>query len=72
MTVYTDSDAKRRLEDLLDEAKRNGRVRIRREDGQEFDVQPVAQSASPFDVRGAGLDLTADEIVSAVREVRSR
>lgn len=72
MNVYTYSEARQRLSSVLDEAERKGAVRIRRRDGREFELLPVERAASPFDVVGAGLDLTAEEIVSAVREVRAR
>ena len=72
MNVYTCSEARQRLSSVLDEAEREGAVRIRRRDGREFELLPVEQAASPFDVEGAGLDLTAEEIVAAVREVRTR
>ena len=72
MTVYTYSEARQRLASVLDEAERDGSVRIRRRDGREFELVPIRQTASPFDVDGADLDLTADEIVSAIREGRER
>ncbi len=72
MTVYTYSEARQQLSSVLDEAERSGAVRIRRRDGREFELLPVERVASPFDVEGAGLDLTAAEIVAAVRETRTR
>lgn len=72
MTVYTYSQARQRLSSVLDEAERDGSVRIRRRDGREFELVPVERASSPFDVEGAGLDLTAEEIVAAVRESRDR
>ena len=72
MTVYTYSEARQRLSSVLDEAERDGSVRIRRRDGREFDLVLVERSTSPLDVEGAGLDLTADEILAAIREGRER
>ena len=72
MTVYTYSQARQRLSAVLDEAERDGSVRIRRRDGREFELAPVRRPSSPFDIKGAGLDLTADEIVAAIRESRER
>jgi hypothetical protein len=72
MNVYTYSEARQRLSSVLDEAERRGSVRIRRRDGREFELLPVERAASPFDVEGAGLDLTASEIVAAVHESRER
>ena len=61
MTVYTYSEARQRLSSVLDEAERDGSVRIRR-DGYEFELVPVERAVSPFDVDGAALDLSADYI----------
>ena len=72
MTVYTYSQACQRLAAVLDEAERDGAVRIRRRDGREFELVPVDRERSPFDVEGAGLDLSAEEIVAAVKEARER
>ena len=70
MTTYTASQVRDRFASVLDEAERDGAVRIRREDGREFDLVPVRPS--PFDVEDAGLDLTADEIVAAIHQGRER
>lgn len=72
MTTYTYSEARQNLADLLDRARKEGRVRIRRRDGQVFLLIPVTESESPFDIAGVDLDLSMDEIVNAVRESRSR
>lgn len=52
--------------------RREGGGRIKAADGQEFSVRPVSQARSPLDVPGVDLDLSADEIVQAVREGRAR
>jgi hypothetical protein len=49
-----------------------GAVRIKRRDGSEFEIAPVRSRASPLDVPGVDLGLTAEEIVSVVREMRAR
>jgi len=72
MTVYTTTEARRRLVALLKEAARDGSVRIKGRDGREFELVPVERGRSPLDVQDAGLDLTADEIVAAIREGRER
>lgn len=46
MTVYSNEQAKRNLEAVLAGASAEGEVRIRRDDGTEFAIRPVA-SASP-------------------------
>jgi hypothetical protein len=72
MNVYTFSEARQKLATVLDEAQRKGAVRIKRRDGSEFEIAPVRSQASPLDVQGVDLGLTAEEIVSAIREVRAR
>jgi prevent-host-death family protein len=72
MKVYTYSEARQRLAALLERARREGSVRIRRRDGQTFVVQPEPSVDSPLDVRGVNLDLTRDEIVQIVREGRRK
>lgn len=72
MNVYTFSEARQKLATVLDEAQRKGGVRIKRRDGSEFEISPVHSQTSPLDVEGVDLGLSAEEIVSAVREVRER
>lgn len=72
MKVYTYSEARQKLAMLLNEAREEGAVRIRRRDGQEFVLRPAVENDSPQDVEGLKLDRTRDEIVAAVREGRER
>jgi hypothetical protein len=72
MNVYTFSEARQKLATVLDEAQRKGAVRIKRRDGSEFEIAPVRSQASPLDVQGVDLGLSAEEIVSAIREARAR
>jgi antitoxin Phd len=72
MNVYTFSEARQKLATVLDEAQRKGAVRIKRRDGSEFEIAPVRSQTSPLDIPGIDLGLSAEEIVSAVREVRAR
>ena len=72
MTVYTYSEARRKLASLLETANAEGEVRIKRRNGDEFVVRPSQSSGSPLDVEGVNLGLTAGEIVKAVREGRER
>ena len=72
MKVYTYSEARQRLAQLLDEARRDGAVRIKRRDGQEFVLQPLRPSGSPLDVESLDLGWSREEIVAAVREGRER
>jgi antitoxin (DNA-binding transcriptional repressor) of toxin-antitoxin stability system len=72
MNVYTLTEARQKLSAVLEEAQTRGSVRIKRRDGSEFEISPVRPSASPLDVQGVTLKLSADEIVSGVRETRAR
>jgi uncharacterized protein (DUF362 family) len=70
MKVYTYSEARQSLASLLEQAKKEGAVRIRRRDGQTFVLKPEAPSGSPLDVAGFDLGVTTQEIVAFVREGR--
>jgi prevent-host-death family protein len=72
MKVYTYSEARQRLARLLDEAREGGEIRIKRRDGAEFAVRPIRPTRSPLDVPGIDTDVTADDIIAAVRESRER
>jgi uncharacterized protein (DUF433 family) len=70
VNVYTYSEARQKLASVLEQAAREGQVRIRRKDGQSFVIRPEPRTSSPLDVEGLDLDLGADEIVQMVRESR--
>lgn len=70
MRIYTYSQARQSLARLLDQAWKEGAVRIRRQDGQTFVIVPERSDKSPLDVASVNLGLTADEIVEFVREGR--
>lgn len=71
MRVYTFSQARQQLAALLVQARRDGQVRIRRRDGQEFVVRPApAAEGSPLDVPGLDIGLKPDDLVSVLRESR--
>ena len=72
MNVYTVSDARQRLASLLDQAAKEGAVRIKRRDGRSFLVMPEKQVGSPLDVPGVDLELSSEELVDLVREGRER
>ena len=46
MTVYTESQASRQLDDVLNQATAQGEVRIRRSDGREFLLKPLPVAAA--------------------------
>jgi hypothetical protein len=72
MIVYTYSEARQNLATLLEQADKEGEVRIRRKDGQVFVIRPQPRADSPLDVEGVDLEITTDEIIDLVREGRER
>lgn len=72
MMVYTFSEARQGLASLLERARRDGEVRVKRRDGQIFVIRSERSRASPLDVEGVDLDISAEEIVECVRESREK
>ena len=72
MKAYTYSEARKRLAWVLDEARVEGEIRIKRRDGSEFVVRPLEEAGSPLDVPGVTTDVSREEIVAAIRESRER
>ena len=70
MKVYTYSEARQQFATVLEEAGREGAVRIQRKDGQVFVLRPERTKTSPLDVSGVNLRLTRKEIVKFVRAGR--
>ena len=70
MKVYTYSEARQRLARVLDDARRDGTVHIRRRGGEMFALQPVRVSRSPLDVRGVKAKLPPGELLDIMREIR--
>ena len=72
MKIYTYSQARQNLAELLEKARIDGEVGIRRRDGQTYVLKPVRKKGSPLDVAGVDLKLSADDLNEAVRESRER
>ena len=70
MKEFTYSEARQQLAALLDRARRDGAVRIRRRDGQVFVLRPEQSKESPLDVPGLSLEFSREEIVDLVKEGR--
>jgi hypothetical protein len=70
MKTYTYSEARQHLATVLDLARREGRVQIRRQDGSVFMVQPISSEGSPLDVPGVGTTLRPGELTRLLREQR--
>ena len=72
MRVYTYSEARQKFSDLLDRAGKEGEVRVRRRDGSEYVIRPYRQKESPLDVSPVEAEISAADIIEAVRESRER
>lgn len=72
MIEYTYSDARQNLAALLEQAARDGEVRIRRRDGRVFVLRPQPLEGSPLDIGSVDLGVTTAEIVDIIREGRER
>ena len=71
MKVYTYSEARQRLAEVLNIA-RNEEVIIKRRGGETFSIIFRKSKKSPFDVPGIQTKATTKDILAAVRESRER
>lgn len=72
MQVYTYSEARQKLANVLKQAECNGKVIIRRKDGRTFALIPETIPSSPLDVPTIKANVTTKEIIDYVREGRER
>ena len=70
MNIYTFSEARQKLASVLEQASREGEVRIKRRDGQMYVIRPQERRGSPLDVKGIDVKLTLSEILESIREGR--
>ncbi len=70
MKVYTYSQARQNLADVLNQSKAET-VLIRRRGGDSFAIVPKPREGSPFDVPGVKTSATTDDILNVVRECRA-
>ncbi|PZD72224.1 hypothetical protein C1752_03810 [Acaryochloris thomasi RCC1774] len=71
MRVYTYSEARQQLSELLNQAQ-SEEVLIKRRDGTTFSVRARKTKESPFDIKGFKSDVSQKDILSAVEESRGR
>ena len=67
MTTYTQTES---LTDLMEKARQDGGIYIRRDDGLLFLLKPEA-ALSPFDVEGVDTGVTREEILEAIHDGRN-
>jgi hypothetical protein len=70
MNTYTYSEARQKFASLLDQALKDGEVRVKRKDGRVFVIKPQPVSGSPLDIEGIELGVSAGEILEAIQEGR--
>ncbi len=71
MKIYSFSEARRNLSEVLDRCK-SEEVFIRLRGGEIFSVSPKVSKGFPLDVEGIDTGITMSEILSTIREVRAR
>jgi prevent-host-death family protein len=71
MKVYTYSEARQRLSEVLNIA-RTEEVVIKRRGGESFSIIFKRSPKSPFDVPGINTRATTKDILDAIKESRSR
>ncbi len=72
MKSYTISEARQQLASILEQARRDGAVRIQRRDGQNFVLTPEPVKESPLDIPGItlALPITRKDILQSIQEGR--
>ena len=70
--MQTYLETQENLSVLLERAREQGEVRIKRADGEVFVLKPERKKRSAFDVAGIDLGVSTEEIVAFVRERRER
>ncbi len=71
MKVYSYSEARQRLSEVLNTA-RTEEVIIKRRGGESFTISYRESSESPFDVPGIDTEASTQDILDAIRESRER
>lgn len=74
MKSYTFSEARQNFAAILEQARRDGAVRIQRRDGQSFVLLPEQHNKSPLDIDGVtpAQAISRDEILASIQEGRQR
>ena len=70
--MQTYSETQENLSVLLERAREQGEVRIKRSNGEVFILKPEQKKRSALDVEGIDLGVSTKEIVEFVREGRER
>lgn len=71
MTVYTFSQARQNFASVLNKARNEGEVLVKRKDGQLFVIKPERLKKSPLAVKGIAPFISTKELVDVIREQRA-
>ena len=72
MTIYNYSQARQNFSSLMNKAKEEGSVCIKRKDGSTFILKPIYAQKSPLDIEGIDVGISREEIVDIQREIRAQ
>jgi len=72
MEVYTYSEARQNLAEVLRQAESSGKVLIRRKDGRTFALVPEKILSSPLNIPSVKAKISTQEIVDIIREGREK
>ncbi len=72
MRIYTYSEARQKLSEVLEQAESTGKVLIRRKDGRTFSLRPEREISSPLDVPSIMANISTQEIVDMIRDAREK
>lgn len=72
MKEYSFTEARQNFASLLEEAKKDGAVCIKKKNGETYFLKPASNHRSPLHIASADLGLSATDIVNTVRAGRER
>ncbi|MBS1254548.1 MAG: hypothetical protein MAG581_00343 [Deltaproteobacteria bacterium] len=72
MKEYSFTEARQQFASVLEEAKKDGVICIRKRDGESFYLKPATPKKSPLDIQGVDIGITSTEIVDIIRSGRER
>ena len=72
MREYSFTEARQHFASILNEAKKEGVICVKKRDGEAFYIRPAMPQKSPLDVKGVNLNISSSDIIDAIRESRER
>ena len=70
--LYTYSEARNKLAEVLRRVDIDGEVMIKKRDGKVYVLRPAQEKESPLDVEVIEIDISTNEVVDIIREIRER